>query len=293
MLALQKTAGTQGLELREVPEPPVPDDGEVLIKVAATGICGSDLAIEGWLDSYAGFMAKHLPVTLGHDGGTIVARATACPPTDRPPSSSILRSPGACAACRADDLVGCVTASRSAWSGRRLRSYFLAPADYCFVLPDNVPLELGALIEPLSVGAHALAVAGLKAGDRVLVFGPGPIGQGAATLARAFGASEVGIVGLSDQARFATLRAMGFEALFDLAEDGAAERLAAAAGFDIVVEATGVPAVVNQALGLLRSEGVLAIAGMSEKPANVDLMKLVKKLAADPRRLADSTGDLA
>jgi threonine dehydrogenase-like Zn-dependent dehydrogenase len=155
---------------------------------------------------------------------------------------------------------------------------FLAPIRYCFELPDNVPIELGALVEPLSVGAHALAVADFKPGDRVLVFGPGPIGQGVAALARTFGASEVAVVGLSDAPRFEALRAMGITQLFDMAEEGTAQRLAkaAGAGFDIVVEAAGVPVVINQALGLLRPQGVLAIASMGETPAMVDTLKLVK-----------------
>jgi threonine dehydrogenase-like Zn-dependent dehydrogenase len=154
----------------------------------------------------------------------------------------------------------------------------LAPVRYCFELPQNVPLELGALVEPLSVGAHALAVADFKRGDRVLVFGPGPIGQGVAALARAFGASEVAVVGLSDAARFQALRAAGITQLFDMAEEETAQRLAdtAGSGFDIVVEAAGVPEVINQALSLLRPQGVLAIAGMDERPASVDILKLVK-----------------
>jgi threonine 3-dehydrogenase len=133
-------------------------------------------------------------------------------------------------------------------------------------------------MEPLSVGAHALAVADFKPGDRVLVFGPGPVGQGVAVLARAFGASEVAVVGLSDAVRLEALRAAGITQLFDMAMEGTAQRLAetAGGGFDIVVEAAGVPEVINQALGLLRAQGVLAIAGMGEKPASVDILKLVK-----------------
>ena len=282
MLALQKTKDAQGLELREVPEPPVPGAGEVLIKVAATGICGSDLAIDSWTDSYAGFMSPHLPVTLGHEtAGTIAAIGAGVSAgwMERRVVVNPAVACGKCTACAADDPVGCLDRQPIGMvQNGAFASYFLAPADYCFLLPDQVPLELGALIEPLSVGAHALSVAGFKKGDRVLVFGPGPIGQGAAALARAFGAGEVAVVGLSDATRFATLRDMGFDLLFDLAEEGADGRLAAAAGtgFDIVVEATGVPGVINQALGLLRPEGVLAIAGMSEQPASLDLMKLVK-----------------
>jgi threonine dehydrogenase-like Zn-dependent dehydrogenase len=118
----------------------------------------------------------------------------------------------------------------------------------------------------------------MKAGDRVLVFGPGPIGQGVAVLARALGASEVAVVGMQDAARFETLRSLGFTHLFDMAESDAADQLKALAGmgFDIVVDAAGVGSVIDQGLGLLRPLGVLAVAGMGEKPATFDVMKLVK-----------------
>ena len=283
MLALQKTADRPGLELRDVPPPRAPEAGEVLIEVAATGICGSDIAIESWTSSYKTFMGAHLPVTLGHEtAGTVVAVGSEVDPAWV--GCRVVVNPavacGNCAACLGGDEVGCTDrqAIGMVRNGAFAKS-FLAPVRYCFELPDNVPLELGALMEPLSVGAHALAVADFKPGDRVLVFGPGPVGQGVAVLARAFGASEVAVVGLSDAVRLEALRAAGITQLFDMAIEGTVQRLAetAGGGFDIVVEAVGVPEVINQALGLLRAQGVLAIAGMGEKPASVDILKLVKK----------------
>lgn len=280
MLALQKTHDDQGLELRDIPAPRPPGPGQVLIEVAATGICGSDLSIESWGASYSAFMTKMLPVTLGHEtAGRVIAvgeDVTGYNNGDRVVVNPAI-SCGKCGPCQNGDPVGCLDrqALGMVIDGAFARQ-FLAPASYLFALPDNVPIELGALVEPLSVGAHALDVAGMKAGDRVLVFGPGPIGQGVAALAHAFGAREVAVVGLNDAVRFETLRAMGFDKLYDMAVPGDADRLKASAGYDIVIDAAGVPAVINEGLGLLRSEGVLAVAGMGEKPANVDLLKLVK-----------------
>lgn len=280
MLALQKTRDDRGLELRDIPAPPPPGLGQVLIEVAATGICGSDLSIDSWGASYSAFMTKMLPVTLGHEtAGTVIAVGPGAGDTkigDRVVVNPAIAC-GTCAACLDDDPVGCVDrqALGMVIDGAFARQ-FLAPAAYLFKLPDNVPLELGALVEPLSVGAHALRVSGMKAGDRVLVFGPGPIGQGVAALARAFGAKEVALVGMNDAPRFDVLRSMGLDHLYDMAVDGDADRLKASAGYDVVIDAAGVPSVINQGLGLLRSEGVLAVAGMSEKPAELDLLKLVK-----------------
>src|SRR5690554_3713656 len=66
MLALQKMRASAGVELVEVPEPPAPSQGEVLIEVAAAGICGSDLHIDAWTGGYE-FLTPFLPVTLGHE----------------------------------------------------------------------------------------------------------------------------------------------------------------------------------------------------------------------------------
>lgn len=69
--------------------------------------------------------------------------------------------------------------------------YYLLPEDFCVKLPDNVSLEEGALIEPLSVGVHVSKQAGIVPGDVVVVFGAGPVGLLAASCAQAFGASKV------------------------------------------------------------------------------------------------------
>jgi len=282
VLALQKTADGPGLELCDVPAPPAPRAGEVMVEVAATGICGSDVAIDTWEASYRGFMASRLPVTLGHEtAGQITAVG---PDVDqgwigRRVAINPSVACGKCAACLRGDEIGCLDrqAIGMVQNGAFAR-HVLAPVRYCFELPDHMPTELGALVEPLTTGAYALEVAGFKSGDRVVVFGPGPIGQGAAVLARTFGAGAVAVVGLSDAPRFEALRAAGVTQLFDMAEDGAAQRLAEVAqgGFDIAIDATGVPSVINQALGLLRPQGVLAVAGMGEQPAKVDILKLVK-----------------
>jgi 2-desacetyl-2-hydroxyethyl bacteriochlorophyllide A dehydrogenase len=282
MLALRKTEAGPGLQLCDVAHPGSPGTGEVLIEVAATGICGSDLHIETWSDSYQKFMTKILPVTLGHEtAGRIVEAGPGV--SALAPGERVVINPavacGRCVRCLQDDPIGCIDrqAVGMVRNGAFAR-YVIAPAAYCYRLADGISDELGALVEPLSVGAHALAVGGFKRGDRVVVFGPGPIGQGAAVLAKQMGASEVAIVGRDDPVRFETLRRLGFDRLYDVIDPAAAERLAAeaGAGFDLAIEAAGVGAVVNQALRLLKSCGVLALAGMAEEPAALDVMLMVK-----------------
>jgi threonine dehydrogenase-like Zn-dependent dehydrogenase len=186
---------------------------------------------------------------------------------------------GHCVACLDGDAVGCLDRQPL---GMVLDGAFAGQvnvvASYAYHLPDHVPLELGALVEPLSVGLYALDVAGFKKGYRVVVFGPGPIGQGVAVLAKQMGAAEVAVVGFQDATRFATLRALGIEQLFDASEDGSLDRLKALAGrgFDIAIEAVGVGSVVDQALAVLRPQGVLALAGLGEASAPVNIGLIVR-----------------
>lgn len=282
MLALQKVHDGEGLALREVPAPPAPGPGEIALRIAATGICGTDLGIEKWGAGYAGMMNKALPVTLGHEtvgrvsalGDGVTGFAIGDPVVVNPAIAC-----GRCAACVAGDRVGCL--DRHPF-GMVLDGAFAGAvnvdATYAYRLPDHVPLELGALVEPLSVGLYALDVAGFEPGQRVVVFGPGPIGQGVALLAKQLGAAEVVVVGFRDEARFNTLRALGIAQLFDASEEGALDRLRelAGAGFDVAVEAAGVGAVVNQALAMLRPQGVLALSGLGESEAAVNIGLVVR-----------------
>lgn len=77
-----------------------------------------------------------------------------------------------------------------------LARYYTHPADFCFKLPDNVSLEEGALLEPLSVGVHACKKGGVGVGSVVLILGAGPIGLVTLISAKAFGATKVIIAGL-------------------------------------------------------------------------------------------------
>jgi threonine 3-dehydrogenase len=282
MLALRKAHPVAGVALQDVPEPSAPAANEVLIEVGATGICGTDLHIDEWVPSFRSFMGSALPVTIGHEtAGRIVqvgANVGNLKEGDRVVVNPAVAC-GQCTSCRSgvpDDCrdrqaIGMIKDGGCA-------RFMLAPAQYTYLLPENVPTELGALIEPLTTSAHALATAEIAAGKRVVIFGPGPIGQGAAILARQMGAIDVAIVGMHDETRLQTLRQLGFQQLIDMSETGADLRLRTLAGdgFDIAIEAAGALPVVDQALSVLKPWGVLAMAGMPEGEARFNVMRLVR-----------------
>ncbi|MBS0339981.1 MAG: alcohol dehydrogenase catalytic domain-containing protein [Proteobacteria bacterium] len=277
MQALRKTHPRAGLELVDIPEPTLePGSDDVMVQVSAAGICGSDLHVDTWTSSYF-FIAPSLPVTIGHE---FVGVAQTGPLAGRRVVVRPSVTCGTCAACAAGQHDLCerrrgIGMTRDGAFAARVR----APLRNCVPVPDALSDELAALTEPLTISMQALRVAGDLAGKRVLVMGPGTIGQGIAVLARRAHASQVVVSGFDDTARFEALRRMGFEDLVDVScqslEGGARERTGGAA-FDVVFEATGVPATINDALRLLRRNGILVVTGIHAQALSLDLTDLVR-----------------
>ncbi|TKT75873.1 alcohol dehydrogenase catalytic domain-containing protein [Aquamicrobium sp. LC103] len=282
MLALQKVRPGSGIELRDLPEiSEIPAD-EVVIRTEATGICGTDLHIAEWTPGYES-MQSAMPVTLGHEfAGTIVS--TGISVDSRFVGTRVTVRPsvvcGKCDACRVGDEENC-TGRRGIGIGRSgaFAGYVAAPFVNCVVLPDGLDFEIAALTEPMTVCAEAVDTGEVKENDRVLVLGPGFIGQGIALFCDAAGASEVVICGHNDEARLKTLNELGFANTVDTAGTTLSEALhpfLRRGKFDVVIEATGAPQVVPDALACLKKRGILVIAGIHPRPAEIDLTQLVR-----------------
>jgi len=282
MKALQKVRPAQGLELRDVARPGEPGPGEAIIEVRATGLCGTDLHIYEWTPGYEA-MTQSMPVTLGHEfSGTIAAIGPGVQGVTVGALIAVRPSVvcGRCAACVSGDVEACtnrkgIGVTRDGGLARLVR----VPAENCVVVPEGIDADLAALTEPMTVSAEAVRTGGIKTGDRVLVLGPGNIGQGVALFAREAGAAQVVIVGKDDAPRLGVLQRMGFQDTVDLGERILADALThylAKGKFDVVVEATGVPAVVQQGLDVLRKHGVLVVCGIHPALASVNLTSLVR-----------------
>ncbi len=283
MLTLRKLSPETGVNLQEIDPPSAPGPAEVLVRVRAVGVCGTDLHIQQWTPSYH-FMTTALPVTLGHEfSGEITALGEGV--LGLAPGQQVTVRPsvvcGVCAACLAGQPDGCTT-RRGVGVTRdgAFAQWVKVPARNCVPVPASVSPAVAALAEPLSVSLEAVRTGDVQAGHRVLVLGPGNIGQGIALFARAAGAAKVVIAGYQDAARFAVLRAMGFSDLVDFAEGDAAGQLApyvADGPFDVVIEATGAASVIAPAMAALKTRGVLVIAGIHSAPVPIDLTALVRK----------------
>ena len=280
MRALVKVASGRGnLELREIPDP-VPGPGEVVVQVAATGICGSDLHIQD--DEYK--VAP--PVVIGHETAGVVTAVgqgvTDVRPGDRVTSKTTISTCGHCPLCLAGRTNLCP--ERRFLGGHvdgGFAGYFVVPLANILPLPEAVSFDAGALTEPLACCVHGVLEVGRPApGSLAVVSGPGPIGLLCAQVARAAGA-EVIILGTgADAGRFAIARGLGFDHLVDVqAVDPAAAvgELGGGREPDLVVEAAGAASSMEGCLRLAPRGGTIVQIGLYGKPVPVALDTLVLK----------------
>lgn len=280
MLAYRKHEPGPGLALEDGPGPVAPGPDEIIVSVAAVGICGSDLHVADWSGGYD-FMRPFLPVTLGHEfAGTIEAvgeGVTALHPGDRVtvwPSTPC----GDCPDCDAGHPRSCRNkATLGLYRDGAFTRQIRVSASSAFAIPDHLPFRIAALTEPLCVGRRAVKVGAVEKGERVLVLGPGTIGQAIALFARLAGAAEVAIAGMNDPVRLEVCRRLGFEHTYDLAiPDDAARMEAEFSATDKVFEATGRPESIRDGLALLRTGGILTMTGIHPGDVSFDATPFVR-----------------
>lgn len=281
MIALRKTAASFGAQMQTLPSHPPPASDQVLIDVAAAGICGSDLHAFEWTRGYE-FMAQTMPTTLGHEFAGVV-RAVGAGVRDIAVGDRVTCWPTV--ACR--NCATCTAGRPQECADRRIVGLHIdggfadsvvVPAANCFAVPNDVSLELAALTEPLSVAVNIVDVAGIGPGESVVILGPGPIGIAAAFVARARGCETVVLIGFNDALRLETAKRMGIEHCIDLADESleAGVRRIVGRPVDKVIEATGVATAVTDGLEILCAGGILVVAGIHSSDLSLDLTRFVR-----------------
>jgi (R,R)-butanediol dehydrogenase/meso-butanediol dehydrogenase/diacetyl reductase len=272
------------LRIEEVPEPTAPDAGEVVVRVATCGICGTDLheyttgPIVTPVEPHPLTGAQN-PQILGHEfAGEVVttgAGVTRVAEGDRVAIMPLAYC-GRCAYCRRGfqhlcERMGCVGLSH-AWGGM---AALATVSEYQVVrLPEELTYRQGALIEPTAVAAYGVERAGIGPGDSVLVTGAGPIGALAALCARAAGASAV-YVSEPSPARRVRAEALGIATVLDpTAVDVPAllHERTDGLGVDVALECSGHPGGFETAVRSLRRRGTLAQTGLFVGEASVEPM---------------------
>jgi len=198
LTAILYKTGDIRLEQTDIPEP---GNDQVMLKMDSVGICGSD--VHYWTHGAIGDFVVKAPMVLGHEAAGIVEK---CGKNVKhlQVGDRVAIEPGVpcrlCDYCKQGRYNLCLEMKFCAtppYHGNLCR-YYAQDADFCFKLPDNVSLEEGALMEPLSVGVHACRRAGVSLGKSVLICGAGPIGLVNLLTAKAMGADEVVITDISE-----------------------------------------------------------------------------------------------
>lgn len=282
--------GANSIDVRELPDPVLASDS-VRVAVDVVGLCGSDLSY--YRKGANGAFVIREPLVLGHEitgtvveiGGSVVAGRGSAP--DLAVGSRVVVHPmwpcppqgEATVPAYLADEPGSFLGSASTWphTNGGLAEFLTVRPERLRVLPDGLPNRRAVLAEPLAVVLHALSrFQGSFEGLRVLVCGSGPIGLLAVVALTRRGVASVAVTDLHERPLDVALRVGASETVrIDLGESPAAD------AFDLVIEATGVPASLNAALAAVRPGGTIIQLGMlSRDGVTADLGNLVIKEVA-------------
>ncbi|WP_235981501.1 zinc-dependent alcohol dehydrogenase [Novosphingobium aerophilum] len=286
VMRLARVHGPGDVRIDRVPVPS-PGPGEVIVRVAACGICGSDL---GYIaqGSLGGVEPLREPLAIGHElAGTVAAVG--------PGVDGI-----------AIGLRVAVNPDRAFIGGGGpdggMADYLRVSAaklgDTLFALPEGLSFAAAALAEPLSVALHALRVARVGPADRVAVLGAGPIGLSAVIMLRHLGVQDVVIFDRVAE-RLDRARALGAAAAIDVGEEpapaalarlhGAGERFGAPwVGTDVFVDCAGSGAALAELLGIAKYRARVAVVALHHRPLELDLFRLMANEITIAGSIADN-----
>jgi L-iditol 2-dehydrogenase len=264
-------SGPQAISLEQRPVPAVAPD-EVLVKVAAVGVCGSD--VHYYRDGRIGDFVVDGPLVLGHEvSGRIVATGEEVGPGRIGERVAIepQRPCRVCLQCKAGRYNLCPHMRFYATPpvDGAFCEYVVIQADFAHPVPNSVSDEAAALLEPLSVGIWAARKAGVVPGSRVLIAGAGPIGVITAQAVRAFGAAEVIVSDPVEDRRRLAERFGATRTLDPAAED------VADLGVDAFIDASGATPAVKSGIAAVRGGGTVVLVGMGadEIPLPIPLIQ--------------------
>jgi L-iditol 2-dehydrogenase len=284
MLAVVHYALREGaVELRELPRPAELADDEVLLATQAVGVCGSEIHQYHNTQSWS----VRVPVILGHEFCGMVAEVgktvRGFREGDRVVSETAAQICGQCLYCRTGEYNLCP--ERKGFGNGvdgAMADWVKVPARCLHGLPDSVSFEKAAVAEPCAVAYNATCVkTHIRAGDSVLILGPGAIGQLALALARISGAGWLAVVGLKqDEKRLAIARNLGADRTLGAGHEELLEvvrSLGDGLGFDVVIDATGASSALRWALEAVRPGGQITKVGWGPQPLDFSLDLLVQK----------------
>ncbi len=265
------------LEITEVPTPE-PGAGEILVKVAACGVCHTDLHyIDHGVPTF-----KAPPMILGHEPSGIVAKVGADVKNFKEGDKVLLPAVltcGYCVNCRrgreniCDNMIMFGNHVDGAYA-----EYVIAPAKDAIPMPDDVPLEEGSIIaDAISTPYHAVVIRGqVKAGDNVVVFGCGGVGINAVQVAAAVGASVIAVDIVPEKLEMA--KKLGAQAVVNASKEERIDKTIkklTGGGADVSFEAIGNPKTIQDAFACIRKGGRTVVIGYTHKNVELPASKIM------------------
>jgi 2-desacetyl-2-hydroxyethyl bacteriochlorophyllide A dehydrogenase len=250
---------------------PTPGPGEALLRVRRVGICGTDLHI------FQGHLDARVPRggVIGHETFAEVAEAPAGSGFHGGDRVVVepLRFCGACRACKMGASYICYQLKVLGVDlPGGMQEYWTVPTARLLKVPDTLTDDHAALMEPVAIAVHDVRRAGVKAGDRVLVFGGGPIGAFIGLVAKQRGA-DVAVVEINPF-RVGLLYRLGLEAVGpDRDVSRFVEEWTGGDGVDVAFEVSGSPAAVRMITEVVRVWGTISIVAIHAEPMPVNLQR--------------------
>ena len=269
------------LEVADLPEP-VPGRGEVLVRVAACGICGSDV------HGYDGSSGRRIPpIVMGHEASGVVARVgegvNSVSEGDRVTFDSTVYC-GECPQCLRGEVNLCdrrqvlgVSCGDYRRSGA-FAEFVAVPARILYKLPDNLSYAEAAMLEAVAVALHAVSLVPIGSDSSGLVVGAGTIGLLVQQALRVAGCTRVFVADV-DRSRLALSESLGATAAL-YSGDGLLDRitsLTGGKGVDVAVEAVGISQTVGAAINSVRKGGSVVLVGNIAPEVTIALQKVVSR----------------
>jgi threonine 3-dehydrogenase len=280
MRAVVKAAPGRGAELQEVPKP-APGPGEVLVRIRAASICGTDHHIYDWNHWAEGRIGPRIPQTMGHefcgDVEAVGPGVTHVRPGDFVSAETHIVCHD-CIACFRNQYHACLnTRILGVDVDGAFADYIVVPGENLWVNPADLPIEVASAQEPLGNAVHT-AMAESIAGKRVLVTGVGPIGAFSIGVARAMGAVRV-YASEPNPYRLKLAEAMGADRAINPARESLAEVIGELTGdgVDAVLEMSGHPQAIRDAISCVVPGGHIAQLGLPGDEVTIDLNELIFK----------------
>jgi (R,R)-butanediol dehydrogenase / meso-butanediol dehydrogenase / diacetyl reductase len=282
-----KAAALVGLKKIEIQERPIPaiQSGEVLVKVQYCGICGSDV------HGYQTGVVIPVGTVMGHEFSGVVAEVGGQVYSVRPGDRVAVKPAATCLSCywcrrgqyslcpkRREGVIGVSPGNDGAYAEYvRVRE----PGQRLFKLPAGLAMKEAALIEPLSIGLHAVRLSRFRSGDCALIIGAGMIGLGLLQFLKMEGTGRVIMLEVSEK-KSRIARALGADVVFNPVTEGGRLKeqildLAGGIGVDVVFDCAGVASAFQSSLEVVKSGGQVLVIGLHEQRIPVDFLGLLHR----------------